>query len=154
MGKFQRREIIGVKAFQFKLKSVLEMRVRQLEQVQQRFALQQQHVFQIQQQLQECRDVLQEQLKVSQESVIDPVISQQRFRYIQHLKLQIQHLGELVHRENQVLDKIREEMRQAHIRKKSLELLEEKQRKAYNTHIESQQEKELEDIVLARMSRT
>jgi flagellar export protein FliJ len=129
------------------------MRMRQLEQVQQRFAMQQKRVVEIEQLIDQIRQQVRDTIKAKPEETIEPIIAQQRFRYVQYLKQQAEHLGEALRHENKVLEKIREEMRLAHVKKRSLELLEEKQRKAYIQHIQSQEEKEMEDLVVARMSR-
>lgn len=144
---------IGAKAFQFKLKSVLEIRERQLEEVQNRFAVQQHRVLDITTMLAETQAEIKQQLIASPEEVVDPVLSQQRFRYLQYLKMQVDNLRETLRKEEQILNVLREEMRQAHIRKRSLELLEEKQRKVYVKTIEDQEMKEMEDLVIARQHR-
>jgi len=81
------------------------------------------------------------------------VLSQQRFFYIQHLKSQAQYLQGLVAKEQRVLEQIREEMREAHVQKKSLERLEEKQRQAYERQLADKETKELEDLIIARNGR-
>ncbi len=141
---------IAVKAFQFKLKPVLEMRIRELEEVQQRFALQQHRVVELRRLIEEIKDQLQAQFISEIEDIVDPIVSQQRFKYIQYLKMQIEHIRAALHREEQVLEKIRQEMGQAHIKKKTLELLEDKQKKAFLLNIETQEIKEMEDIIISR----
>lgn len=129
---------------------MLEMRNRQLEEVQQRFAIQQHRVVEVERLLNETHQQIREHMQVRDETLVDPVLSQQRFAYIQYLKTQAQHLHEALKQEENQLSLIREEMRQAHIRKRSLEMLEEKQRKAYLKLLATQEEKELEDLVIAR----
>jgi flagellar export protein FliJ len=126
------------------------MRIRQLEQVQQRFSLQQQRVSEVQKLITETQEQLKQQYARPSEEIVDPIISQQQFRYIQYLQSQLVHFRRTLKREEYTLEKIRLEMQQAHIQKKSLELLEEKQRRNYIQTLEKQESNELEDIVLAR----
>jgi flagellar export protein FliJ len=145
---------IGVKAFQFRLKSVLEIRTRDLEEAQQHFATQQQCVVELKQRLDENHQQFQLQLQPDLEKNVDPIFSQQRFRYLQYLKQQAQYLTQEIIGAEKILETLREKMKQAHIKKRSLELLEEKQRKNYITMIENQEMKEIEDIVVARFHRS
>jgi flagellar export protein FliJ len=130
---------------------VLELRNRQLEAVQQRFAAQHHRVIHLQDLIADVHAQLDRELKVRpDDDIIDPVLSQQRFRYIQYLKSQLDHLREALQRETAILERIREEMREAHVNKKSLELLEDKQHRRYLKHLEDQEAKEIEDLVMAR----
>jgi len=126
------------------------MRTRELEKIQQRFATQQHKVIEIENLIRQAHTVLKQQLAPQVEEIIDPVVSQQRFRYIQYLKQQIAHLQGTLQTETQKLEWIRIEMKEAHIKKRSMELLEEKQRKQYITLLETQETKEIEDIIIAR----
>lgn len=142
---------IRAKAFQFKLKPVLEIRIRQLEAIQQRFAAQQHKVFDLKQLVLEIQEQLQEQLLVKpHRDTVDPVVSQQQFRYIQYLKMQLEHLRGAIRKEEQILDRIRQEMHQAHVKKKSLEMLQDKQKKAYSKEMETLEMKEIEDLIVSR----
>lgn len=151
-GKQERRRVaIGVKAFRFRLQPILDMRIRQLEAVQQRFALQQQRVLEITDKLQTARQQVRDALNPpNPQEASNPLLSQQRFHYVQHLKRQAQHLQQVLHSESRVLERIREEMREAHIRKKSLERLSEKQQETYYKQILHQEAMEIEDLVLMR----
>lgn len=103
--------------------------------------------------LKEVREQIQQQMIVDPEERANPILSQQRFRYIQYLKAQAAHLHQILQQEERRLDEIREAMREAHVKKKSLEVLEEKQKKAYLNALELQEMKELEDIITARQRR-
>lgn len=125
-----------------------------MEQIQQRFAEQQNRVVDLQQLLTEIRAQVRQQLEPRSEEPVDPVVAQQRFRYVQYLKMQAEHTRQALIQEEQRLELIREEMRQAHVKKRSLELLEEKQKAAYYKALEAHQMNELEDIVVARRHRS
>ena len=130
------------------------MRARHLEKVQQRFAQQQHRVVKLCQIRSEVQETIYKTLTVDLESSVDPILSQQRFQYIQFLKRQIAELDNRIAKEETILETIREEMRQAYVGKKSLELLKEKQEKKYHEHIRNQEMKEIEDIVVARLHRS
>lgn len=121
--------------------------------MQQRFAVQQAKVVEIKTMLDEINQQLREQLVMNPQEDVNPIVSQQRFRYVQYLKMQIEHLREACRKEEQMLERIREELRQAHIKKKTLERLEEKQRIAYVKSLEEREQKEIEDIVISRRNR-
>lgn len=144
---------MGVKAFKFKLQSVLDLRLRELEKIQNQFAVQQHRVFDLKRLLREIQDQLRIHLVPKPEEQIEPILSQQRFAYTQYLKNQIEHVQGNIRKEEIQLERLREQMRQAHVKKRSLELLEEKQRTAYIKDIEYKESNEIEDIVVARMAR-
>lgn len=85
---------------------------------------------------------------------VDPLLVQQRFRFIQYLKNQLASLVTMKQQEERILAQYREQLRKAHIQKKTLDILEEKQRRRYVQSLQAQEEKELEDLVMARRSRT
>jgi flagellar export protein FliJ len=126
------------------------MRTRQLEEVQQRFAVQMRRVVEIQTLIQETQDQIQQYLNPQKPDAFDPIISQQRFRFVQYLKLQLDFFQRTLQQEEIKLNALREEMRLAHVKKKSLEQLEENQRKTFLKALEEQESKEIEDLVMAR----
>ncbi len=67
--------------------------------------------------------------------------------------MQVEHAQASLKKEMRQLESIREEMRQAHVKKKSLDLLEEKQRAAYLKQLELREEKEIEDLIISRQPR-
>lgn len=129
---------------------MLDLRIRQLESIQHNFAIQQNRVLHIEQLLLEVKEQLQEQLTAKPMQVVDPLLAQQQFQYVQYLKMQVEHFRETLKKEESLLERVREEMRQAHVRKRSLELLEEKQRKTYIKKLEEQEAKTIEDLVISR----
>ncbi len=97
--------------------------------------------------------IQQEFLQKPMSETVDPVVSQQQFRYIQYLKKQVAYFQETLAHERKILERIREEMRRAHVKKRSLELLEEKQRASYNKALAELESKEIEDLVISRLKR-
>lgn len=131
------------------------MRIREHEQAQQRFTLQQNCVVELHHRLTEAHEHIRQEMRVTQpRDIINPVVPQQRFHYIQHLKQQAEHLRERITQEEQKLEVLRQEMQHAYIKKKSLERLEEKQRHQYIKMIEMHEANEMEDLVVARRHRT
>jgi len=135
------------------LQALLNVRARELEAVQQRFAVQQQRVAGLHLKLTEARDQVYAALHPEQSQTVEPMIASQRFQYVQFLKMQVTHILESIQLEERVLEKIREEMRVAYTKKRSLERLAEKQEAAYLKEIERLEEKETEDSIMARIGR-
>ncbi len=84
---------------------------------------------------------------------VDPILAQQAFHYIQHLKKQVAFITTRLRHEEALLAHVREELRQAHISKKSLDKLKDKQRDAFKREQAQLEEKMLEDIVIMRQAR-
>lgn len=84
---------------------------------------------------------------------VDPILAQQSFHYIQHLKRQVAFITNKLRHEEALLAHVREELRLAHVSKKSLDKLKDKQRDAFNKHQAMLEEKQLEDIVIMRQAR-
>ena len=130
------------------------MRTRRLEEIQQRFGLQQQQVIALEGQHTEIQTQVQHYLNNAVADVTDPLLSQQRFHYIQFLKRQAEYVKQQIRQEKDKLEKLRDLMRQALVQKKSLELLEQKQKEKYLKHLEAEENKILEDIIAAKRYQT
>ena len=144
-----------MKAFKFKLESVLAIRVRALEKIQQKHADQQQRVLKFQTLLQENEAQLQELLSPSSKTnaLLDPIAETQRFAYIQFLKAQRQSLQDQYQTENKVLTEIRLELNQALMKKKALNILKEKQCFRYVQLLQSKELQETDDLLVQRFGR-
>ncbi len=149
----ERSRIISTKGFQFKLKAVLDLRTRYLEHCQQLFAQQQQRVLDLTSRQNEVRERLTVERQKPPDEQVDPQLAQQRFYYIRFLRDQMLHFQEGIDRETARLNEVRELMRQAHVKKRSLELLKEKQHKAYLKNLESHEAKMIEDVMITRYKR-
>ena len=84
---------------------------------------------------------------------VDPVLAQQAFHYIQHLKRQVAFITTKLRHEEALLAHVREELRLAHVSKKSLDKLKDKQRDLFNLKQAQLEEKQLEDLVIMRQNR-
>lgn len=144
---------IAGRSFKFRLDPVLDIRQQKLERIQASFARQQQAVMKVKNLLAETQAEIQRLMIPIHNDSVDPVLAQQSFYYIQHLKRQVTLITNKLRHEEALLAHVREELRLAHVSKKSLDKLKEKQRDAFNREQALQEEKQLEDIVIMRQAR-
>lgn len=146
-----------MKQFRFKLQAVLDYRIEQLNLVQQRIAEEEQKRLQIQNRIRECdafiEHTFREQQRALTETILDPMKLQAFPDYIWRLKQQRFHEYQSLQMQDARLQKVREELKQALIKKKSLEILKDKDYTRYKKQMDKIEEEFLSEIALTR-SRT
>jgi flagellar export protein FliJ len=144
-----------MKAFQFKLDTVLTLRTRTLEAAQQDYAQQQQRVLAIEGLLNENQGQLQSFMTTSFEHghQVDPVSEGHRFAYIQFLKTQREGLQQQLVQEKSRLLTLRQRLQEAHLDKKSLDTLKDKQQERYNNDLKLKELMDTDDLLVQRFGR-
>lgn len=143
------------KGFKFKLQTLLQLRTRYFEQVQTQFARQQQKLVDLQNKQADMRAHIEALLHPdAQQAQSNPFLYQQRFAYVGTLKTQVTYLGQQINQAQKELERIRYDLHQAHVQKKSLERLKEKHYLALQSQMNRQQDQDLEDIMMMRYNRT
>lgn len=136
---------------------MLEYRTEQLTKVQQKLAEEEQKRFGILQRIQEYDAFIEQAFRDQQEalgeSVLDPAKLQGFPNYIWRLKQnRFQEHQELQVQERKLLT-VREELKQALIKKKSLDVLKDKDQARYRKKIEKAEEEFLAELALNRIAR-
>ena len=141
-----------MKTFQFKLQGVLQVRQRELEVHQQRFAGQLNRMMRLEQISTELDLSIEEAHQKFESTEIDPLQQRTQFAYIQYLKEQRQNLHKEIHNEKQILETLRRNLNDAYIQKKSLEILKDKKQKSYYQWVDKCITEEMNDLVITRIS--
>ena len=142
------------KRYRFRLQAVLDYRTEQMNRMQQKLAIEEHKRMQIVQRIREYDELIQDSFRQQQELLgaqsLDLAEIQQFPHYVLRLK-QGRYQEQLALQEQERhLRLLREEMKQAMIRKKSLDLLKDKGLKKHRTAMEKAEEDALADLVLAR----
>lgn len=143
-----------MKQYQFKLQTVLDFRTEQFHQVQQKVAEVESEKFKILTRIQEYDAVI-EQAFLHQQTQMEQgslELSQlQNFPdYIWRLKQLRFETFQAMQRQEEILLTVREELKQALIKKKSLEILKDKSYSEYRIQIEKAEEEFMAEIALNR----
>lgn len=141
-----------MKTFQFKMQGVLQVRQRELEVQQQRFAGQLNRVMRLENISQELDQTIEEARRKFETPDVDPNQQRTQFAYIQYLKEQRQNLQRELNNEKQVLESFRKNLNDAYVHKKSIEVLKDKKEKTYYQWIDKCLSDELDDLVMTRIS--
>lgn len=148
---------IAPKQYRFKLQAVLDYRSDQLAQVQQRVAVEEQKRLHLLQRIQETdafiTQAFQEQQQVLTEPVLDPLRLQGFPNYIWRLKQDRFQIFQALQQQEQKLQAMREELKQAMIKKKSLDILKDKDQARYRKQLDKAEEEFLAEIALNRATR-
>ena len=146
-----------MKQFRFKLQAVLEYRAEQVNLVQQKVAEAEKQRQEIAARLKEYDAAIEQafadQQRALGEPVIDPLRMQNFPGYLWRLR-QFRFMEfQLLQQQDQKLRAIREELKQALIKRKSLEVLKDKEYAKYRKRIEKEEEAFLAEIALNRLTR-
>ncbi len=146
-----------MKKFRFRLQSVLDYRTDQLDLVQQKVAQEESKRLDLLKRIQEYDEAIehafQEQQRLLDTPALDLNTVQNFPNYIWRLKqFRFQEFQALQQQET-ILATVREELKQALIKKKSLDVLKEKEHTRYRKKLEKAEEEFLSEITLNRMSR-
>lgn len=146
-----------MKRFQFKLQTVLDFREKQLDQVQQILAAEEKKKADLLNQLHEIDLVIEQSMQDQQEnlsqSTVDPTLSRLFPHYLMKLKQDRFQVYRRVLAQEDQLNRVRLEVQQALIKKKSLEMLKSKQEKDFLKKVESAEAAFLDEIALNRKYR-
>lgn len=147
------------KRYRFRLQSVLDLRIEELNRVQQRAATEELKRVQILQRIQAADDMIsqgfQEQEKILNNAAgIDFNTVQQFPHYLMRLRQTRWIEATTLQNHERVLIQVREELKQAMIRKKALETLKEKDMLRHRLATEKAEEENLAEIVLMRRHAT
>ena len=148
---------IALKQYRFRLQTVLDVRTDELELVQQRVATEERKCLEITQRITEYDQMLEQAFIQQQQRLNEPELDivqarefpnfiwrLKQFRFEEHRNLEQQ---------EKVLSEVREALRQAMIRKKSLEVLKEKDQKKFYKQIDKLEEEFLSEMALNRYQR-
>jgi flagellar export protein FliJ len=142
--------------FQFSLQTVLDYRAEEVSKVRLKVAQEEQRAVQLRQQLDAIAMAIEaafeEQMRLMAEQTDGwhPVLAQGMGSYLQMMRERQSQAVQAVQAQEQVLAKVREELRQVRLKEKSLEKLKEKQSKAFQTKIIKAEEAVLEEVAQVR----
>lgn len=139
------------------MQSVLDYRSEQLNRIQQRVAEEEKKRLEILHRLEEYDQVIQQAFLDQQQALDEPTLDPARLQtfpnYLWRLKQQrFQEHQQLLQQEHR-LSRVREELKQALIQKKSLDVLKEKDYARYRKKIEKAEEEFLAELALNRRTR-
>lgn len=146
-----------MKKFKFKLQTVLEFRTKQLDEVQQAFAEELQKRQELLKHVQEydgliTKTIADQQVLMSS-GEFDVFQAQQFPQFLLRLKQQRFETSHKLQIQEEIVAIKRSELKEAVIKKKSLELLKAKAQKAFNNAILKQEEEMLAEISLNKIAR-
>lgn len=146
-----------MKQYRFRLQTVLDYRAEQLNRAQQRVAEEEKKRLDILQRIQEYDAAIEQALLEQQQAVsearLDPVKIRNFPNYLWRLKQFRFQEHQLLLQQEQRLALAREELKQALIRKKSLDVLKDKDYARYRKKIEKAEEEFLAELALNRKIR-
>lgn len=150
-------KVIASKQYRFKLQAVLDYRDEQLTQIQQRVSVEEHKRLLILKRIQEADTLIemafQEQQQLLTQSNLNLNQIQAFPNYLWRLKQSRFQEYQVLQSQERKLQIMREELKQAHIRKKSLELLKEKDQARYRQQLEKDEEAFMAEIALQRRYR-
>ena len=143
--------------YRFKLQTVLDYRDEQLNRVQQKMAEAEGQRLEILKRIQAYDNMInqafQDQQSLHTQTILDPVLMRQFPQYIWQLRENRFQELQVLQAHEEVLLRIREELKQALIRKKSLVILKEKDEERTRQRIEKAEEEFLSELALRRASK-
>ena len=147
-----------MKRFRFKLQTVLELRTQQLEQVQQKIAVEEQKRMSFVQQINSLTQTInhafdEQNAQYEANPIVDIHASARFSQYIHRLKTQRLLQYRLLQQQEHQMLSIRQELQYYLIKKKSLEKLKEKHHKQFLKMVEHEEEKFLSEIALNMANR-
>jgi flagellar protein FliJ len=142
------------KRYRFRLQAVLDYRTEQMNRMQQKLAIEEHKRMLVVQRLHEYDDLIEDSFRQQQALLGANSFDLNEVRQFPHYVLRLKqsrYQEQLVLQEQERhLRVLREEMKQAMIRKKSLELLKDKGLQTHRFEMEKAEEEALADLVLAR----
>lgn len=144
-----------MKGFQFKLQAVLEYREKEVDQQQAKVAEEEMKRLEIFQQIQLRDEAISQAFLDQQEAMSQPQLDLNRATvfaaYLNRLKNEKAALQVALSQQAQRVNKAREALKQAVIKKKSMELLKEKEHERFRKKMEKAEEAFLSELALNRM---
>ena len=138
---------------------MLDFRREQVDRVQLTVAQQERHCVELRQQLANCQDSIQQsmaeqrQWQTSANALFDPTQGQHFSQFLWRIKQQTFIIENEIAKQDERLDKLREALRVAVMRQKSLELLRDKAKKEFNQHQAKLEADFLDELSQSRLLR-
>ena len=146
-----------MKPYRFKLQTVLDYRAEQLNQIQQKLAIEEQKRLKILQRIAEYDAFIAQAFRDQQQALTEAVLDTPRVQDFPHFLWRFKQNRFQEHQalqaQEQIILQIRDELKQALIKQKSLEVLKDKDQTRYRQKIEKTEQEFLEELTLNRMNR-
>lgn len=142
--------------FHFRLQTVLDFRAEQVNRIQLKVAQEERKARAIQDKIQAIDTgvvtaIADQNRMMSDPNGWDPILGKGLVNYLQLLRQYQQTYRQMLARQDQVLNTVRQELRQAVIGQKSLEILKEKEARRHRRNMEKTEENFLSELALNRM---